>query len=995
MDRPVDIPLRIRDRLRQWEAENLAAEDPRVILSDAGEAGRTLNLLTRARNPSQAMQLEDEPNAAFEQPFLDSDGMLDYLPGPTDFLPGDLVELLADGGRLPVLAICLGYINGYYHLYTAVGGWLAVPRLHTKFVVRDFVTKEMVQPLVDKLPKGMLSREALREMIRKKLGPDRATGAKLLDKMAKFLQQTDEILQKYGTHLEKAHDTVARTDDRYLSLEQIQAHVFQAAKASESKWPTPPHMLYAMHRTVMDDDLGFRPLDTLGSSRTWLFEVTPREDVALVKNMQKLVRLFTDIPEKVNTQLSALTSLELGQSRLGQFILKAREAIDRSRQSRDWTPYGMLGPSKETRSPARTPWSEVDMNILRFMLLWVGQDQFSMASRYHWIGSAILRATGRYKDSEYLSTTTGWTFLQEVGYITPWDLHHRFVDRLPSVELSRQGGFERLPLGPEGIRPYITPDVFQGKRHDWADLKAFAIDSKDTKDIDDAVSVEATDVPGEYWVHIHVADPASQIRHQCALGERASLSPMTLYLHGHFTNMWGVGDEVQKLFSLAPNKPCLTFSGRVNENGELLAYKITPAKLQQFVYITPQDANAAADFEDPQASVELTGIKEFTVGKLPAEKPAGREMTAPSELQSADRKSLKTLYQLGEAIHQRRLAKGALPVYPPRITVRADFDDTSVKVTEPRLMMACNGDPAIHISWQGNLSPMVSSIMQLAGEIAGKWCADRSIPVPYFTQPHVEKNIELIKAYTEKIYYPTLRRGEPDTELWVQLRKLLGPDELSTQPGPNFIMGTEGYTKVTSPLRRYSDLLAHWQIEAALVQEMERGAVSEQKLPFLRKTLEDKVFPWLRLRERVLKRLGGPRGSNGYVLQALVRAWKYPSSEDKDDTAAAASSRLPETFRLTVRTTLASDSAGGAWSKILPGSLDWFGVDAWLVPEGLGRLGLNVADVRKDDVFEVSLVDVNVHLGDVYVRAIRKISVQADEVAADGEKRVDGEVGRE
>lgn len=945
------------------------------MIPDSAESGRTINLLTRARNLSELSLDEEDRSSDLDQPFSDSDGSLEFLPSPSDYRAGDLIEHREDGERLPLLGICLGHVNGYYHFYLNTGQWAPLLKVRTKFVVRNFVDEKHVKPLVDKLPKETLPIETLRSMSKMKLGPDRVCGAELLRKMTQFQQASDRVLQEYAPRFENAHELVAEAGARYATLPKIHEHVIGTAKDYKWKFPTPPHELYAMHRTIILDDVGFRPVDTLGnSSQKWLFEITPREDVALIQNMQTLLRLFTDIPAKVNAPLSSLTPSQLSKSQIGRFVLKAREAIDESRCFRDWTPHGMLSPSKQDRRRTSINWIDADMSIMHFMLLWSGYDQFSVSSRFHWIGSAILRATGRYKESEYLSATTGWTFLQEVGYLTPWDIHARYFHRPPDVEVSRERGFAPLLLGPEGIRPYLTRDVFDGKRHDWSELKVFAIDSKSTTDIDDAVSIEATDVPGEHWVHIHVADPASRIRHQCALAERPSLTPLTLYLPGHESNIWGVEDELKNLFSLAPNSPCLTFSGKVNEEGELLAYKITPSKLKELIYMTPEDANAAVGRKNRSRPPKWSTTESFTVGKPSAETSLGRKMTSPAELQAEDLKALETLYEVANNIHERRLASGAMPYFSIRPSVKASFDNTHIEHTPPGLM-TCNGDPAISLFWDTTESQMVSSTMQLAGEIAAQWCADRDIPIPYLMQQKAEENFESLKSYTENVYYPVLLRGdEPDQDMAAQFRSLLGPDELSTKPGRNFLMGLKGYAKVTSPLRRYSDLLAHWQIETALAQEMESGeAAHPNNLPFSHKELENEILPWLRLRERTIRQLGNRAGTESYILQAMLRAWKFPE-EDAD----AASSRLPETYRLRVHSPVLS---GGANSnrKIVFGKLDWFGVGAWMMPEGLRQLGLSVSDIRRGDVFEVKLVDINVHLGDVFVEATGKVKTQKDQ----------------
>jgi exoribonuclease-2 len=49
-----------------------------------------------------------------------------------------------------------------------------------------------------------------------------------------------------------------------------------------------------------------------------------------------------------------------------------------------------------------------------------------------------------------------------------------------------------------------------------------------------------------------------------------------------------------------------------------------------------------------------------------------------------------------------------------------------------------------------------------------------------------------------------------------QLRRCMRPRSLSVKPGRHWGLGLEEYTQVTSPLRRYTDLLAHQQIRTAL-----------------------------------------------------------------------------------------------------------------------------------------------------------------------------------
>ncbi|POS69695.1 cytochrome-4 [Diaporthe helianthi] len=956
-----DLVPNIRLRLRQWEAENQRPEAT-GIPKDSGGPGRARNLVIRARLLDEIEPEEGEPTA-LDEALPDSDGLLDLLPAPSQFRAGDLIELQDDGDRASMLAVCLGNFHGIYHFYTMNGKWYPTPITKSQFVVRNFADDKALRPVIEKLPKEALPFETLRAMKDLRMGPDRASGAALLRTMNTFQENTQVALQQYATRFQNAREILAGGKDRYLTLEQITSRLLKWNIGMADKG-IPQHILFAVHRTLMADNVGFRLIGSLGPTKKTVYAVTPPEDVALIQNMQTLARLFTDTPGKLKRSLSALDSSVLGRSQLGRFVLKAREAIDQSRRYRDWTPHGTLSPAKKPRPPVRTEWTEVDLSILHFMHLWAGYDQFSLSSSFHTVGSTILRAIGKYRDSEYLAASTGWTFLQEVGYLSPWDIHSRYTACVPGVSVSRETGFERMQLGSDGISAQLTPDRFADTRKEWDGHQVFAIDSKDTVDIDDAVSIEKTDNPDEHWIHIHVADPASRIPPGSRLAERARLLPLNLYLSGHQSNIWGVGNEVQELFSLGPNKPCLTFSGKVNNNGDLLECAITPSRLKDIVFITPQEANRAVGFEDSRQPPAWATTKSFQVGQSPPEKPENRKLVTASELRQDQLEPLQALHRLAMAIRKKRLGKGAVPVFALRPDAKASFDGTSIDKTSSGLL-TCNGDPSISIRWNsGAEAPLVTNAMILAGEIAARWCADRKVPIPFVKQSGAEKHLELLRAYTERVYYPLLLRGEePSLEQSRQYFDLLGRDDLSTNPGPHFVMGLDAYAKVTSPLRRYSDLVAHWQIEAALLQgnKDEAGkdeAVAPQNLPFTAKKLTLEVFPWMLLRQGIIRRLGNIDGNDAYMHQALLRAWKYPSEHD---------SKLPDTFRYTV-----SRSVQG-WIR---GRLDWFGLGARMVPDGLAKMGLRTADLRRGDVFEVKLKDVDLHLGEVLVEAVARASTK-------------------
>jgi exoribonuclease-2 len=94
---------------------------------------------------------------------------------------------------------------------------------------------------------------------------------------------------------------------------------------------------------------------------------------------------------------------------------------------------------------------------------------------------------------------------------------------------------------------------------------------------------------------------------------------------------------------------------------------------------------------------------------------------------------------------------------------------------------------------------LVTDAMLMTGEAAARFCLERDIPVPFAAQPRPDK-IEAPEEMAAMYAY----------------RRRFKPTRLVGEPEPHFGLGLPLYTRATSPLRRYSDLLVHQQIRAWL-----------------------------------------------------------------------------------------------------------------------------------------------------------------------------------
>jgi exoribonuclease-2 len=163
---------------------------------------------------------------------------------------------------------------------------------------------------------------------------------------------------------------------------------------------------------------------------------------------------------------------------------------------------------------------------------------------------------------------------------------------------------------------------------------------------------------------------------------------------------------------------------------------------------------------------------------------------AIDNVNTEDAEALRALYYLSMKIHKRRIANGAINIELPDVHITVK--NGNVKI-----------DPVVLY----RSASLVRECMITAGEGAGTWAAERGIAFPYISQ-----EVEIQGG---------IHGGLAGS--W-QLRRCMRPRVFSTKPGCHQGLGLDIYTQVTSPLRRYTDLLAHLQIRAVLRGETPLGA---------------------------------------------------------------------------------------------------------------------------------------------------------------------------
>jgi len=147
---------------------------------------------------------------------------------------------------------------------------------------------------------------------------------------------------------------------------------------------------------------------------------------------------------------------------------------------------------------------------------------------------------------------------------------------------------------------------------------------------------------------------------------------------------------------------------------------------------------------------------------------------------------LKKLYKISRGIIERRFEGGAISIEFPEAHITVSEGKVSIEQMPSYKSMA-----------------IVREFMLLAGEGVAKWALERRLSFPFISQEAGDLPNEVSGGLAG--YY--------------QVRRCMRPRLLSTKPGIHWGLGLDVYSQVTSPLRRYIDLLAHQQIRAFLKNE--------------------------------------------------------------------------------------------------------------------------------------------------------------------------------
>ena len=307
-------------------------------------------------------------------------------------------------------------------------------------------------------------------------------------------------------------------------------------------------------------------------------------------------------------------------------------------------------------------------------------------------------------------------------------------------------------------------------RLDLTHLKVYTIDDESTQEIDDGLSLEILeDTRQRLWIHI--ADPTRLVIPGDDLDLEARRRSTTLYLPTGMIPMFPP-ELATGPMSLVQGKVCpaLSFGIVLDEMGNVQDYSIHASLIKPTYRLTYEDVDEMLEL-GVSAEPEIAAIATWAIRR-----------------------------------EEWRKSQGAIAIHMPEAVIKVRED----------------GEILIDVLDDSRSRQLVAEMMILAGEVAGRYGQTHQIPLPFRGQPQPElpSEEELVQLPAGPVRFCAMRRCMPRSEMSITPLRHAG-------------LGLETYTQVTSPIRRYTDLLSHFQLKAHL-----RG----DPLPFATEHLQETML---------------------------------------------------------------------------------------------------------------------------------------------------------
>jgi exoribonuclease-2 len=224
----------------------------------------------------------------------------------------------------------------------------------------------------------------------------------------------------------------------------------------------------------------------------------------------------------------------------------------------------------------------------------------------------------------------------------------------------------------------LAPYAHVPSRTDYQYAPAFTIDDEDTREVDDALTLERSG--SEIVVGIHIADVSAFVQKGDLLDAEAAQRSSTIYLPTATVRMFPerLSTDLVSLSAGIP-RPVFTVEVRFDEQGNRLGYRITLSTLRVQRRFSYDEADQALEAGDA---------------------------------------SLQTLHHIAKQLHDARARRGAITFRRPELKIRVHGEDIEIKKINPNSASRL----------------LVSEMMILANGLSADFASVNALPVIYRTQ---------------------------------------------------------------------------------------------------------------------------------------------------------------------------------------------------------------------------------------------------------------------
>ena len=338
----------------------------------------------------------------------------------------------------------------------------------------------------------------------------------------------------------------------------------------------------------------------------------------------------------------------------------------------------------------------------------------------------------------------------------------------------------------------------QQRRRDLTDLEFVSIDSARTQDIDDALYAESS---SSGWnLYVAIADPTCYIEPGSLLDRAIAERGTSVYFHG---------DAIPMMPELLSQDRCALVEGK--------------ERAAMVCKIAVSDDGVVGDFEFIEASVRSRAKLSYIA--------VDRYLAGNYDELMSHATPLEALYQIFRALRRQREANEL--VMEERIEYRwfmneqkkIEHIERSVKLLSQNLveecMIAANRCCARFLEQHSRSGPFVRH---------KGFRSDRAKEVKKFVSrflpDYADKPLDDLATYRHIM--KELSNTSQALPLRTMVNRLLARAELDISPGAHMGMGLAVYSNCTSPLRKYTDFLAHRQIKQVLHEETQEQVSAQQ-----------------------------------------------------------------------------------------------------------------------------------------------------------------------